>query len=80
MKLSDAQLIDLLGGSGRVAKLCNVSPPSVTHWRTRGIPHGQLLFLAATLEKESHGLITRKDLFPDNYFLVWPELANTSQT
>ena len=76
MKLSDAQLIDLLGGSGRVAKLCNVTIPSVTHWRSRGIPHGQLLFLAATLEKESHGLITRKDLFPESYFLVWPELAN----
>ena len=76
MKLSDAQLIDLLGGSGRVAKLCNVTMPSVTHWRSRGIPHGQLLFLAATLEKESHGLITRKDLFPESYFLVWPELAN----
>jgi hypothetical protein len=80
MKLSDAQLIDLLGGSGRVAKLCNVTMPSVTHWRTRSIPHGQLLFLAATLEKESHGLITRKDLFPTNWHLVWPELANTSQT
>ncbi len=76
MKLSDAQLIDLIGGSGRVAKLCNVTMPSVTHWRSRGIPHGQLLFLAATLEKESHGLITRKDLFPESYFLVWPELAN----
>ena len=76
MKLSDAQLIDLLGGSGRVAKLCNVTMPSVTHWRSRGIPHGQLLFLAATLEKESHGLITRKDLFPESYFIVWPELAN----
>jgi hypothetical protein len=77
MKLSDAQLIDLLGGSGRVAKLCNVTMPSVTHWRTRSIPHGQLLFLAATLEKESHGLITRKDLFPNNWHLVWPELNDT---
>jgi hypothetical protein len=74
MKLSDAQLIDLLGGSGRVAKLCNVTMPSVTHWRSRGIPHGQLLFLAATLEKESHGLIRRQDLFPKNFWLIWPEL------
>ena len=75
MKLSDSQLIDLLGGTNKVAKLCNVSMGSVTHWRTRSIPHGQLLFLAARLEKETHGLITRKDLFPDNWWLVWPELV-----
>jgi hypothetical protein len=54
--------------------------PSVTHWRTRGIPHGQLLFMAATLEKESHCLITRKDLFPDNYFLIWPELKDKNES
>ena len=79
MKLTDSQLIDLLGGTNKVAKLCNVSMGSVTHWRSRGIPHGQLLFLAARLEKETHQLITRKDLFPDNYFLIWPELVDENK-
>jgi DNA-binding transcriptional regulator YdaS (Cro superfamily) len=73
---SDNQIIELLGGTKRVSKLCNVAPPAVTQWRSRGIPHGQLLFLAALLEKESHGLVTRKDLFPKNWWFVWPELAN----
>jgi hypothetical protein len=32
------------------------------------------LFLAARIEKESHGLVNRKDLFPKNFWLIWPEL------
>jgi len=32
------------------------------------------VILAATLEKESHGLISRESLFPENYKLIWPEL------
>jgi hypothetical protein len=34
-----------------------------------------MLFLAAQIEKQSHGLVTRKDLFPKSYNIVWPELA-----
>ena len=75
MNFTDDQIIALLGGTKVVAKMCNVAPPAVTQWRTRGIPHGQMLFLAATLEKQSHGLVTRKDLFPNNWWIVWPELA-----
>jgi hypothetical protein len=33
-----------------------------------------MVMLAATLEKESHGLITRKALFPKTYKFIWPEL------
>jgi hypothetical protein len=75
MKLSDTQLIDLLGGSGKVAKLCKVSPASVTHWKTRGIPMGHLVIIAARLEKESYGLITRQDMFPGTFLEIWPELS-----
>jgi DNA-binding transcriptional regulator YdaS (Cro superfamily) len=74
MNFTDDQIISLLGGTKVVAKMCNVAPPAVTQWRTRGIPHGQLVFLAATLEKQSHGLVTRKDLFPKSWHFVWPEL------
>jgi len=77
MRLTDHQLIELLGGTNEVARLCNVAPPAVAQWKLRGIPHGQLLFLAAKIEKDSHGLVSRKDLFPKNYTLVWPELATT---
>jgi hypothetical protein len=34
------------------------------------------MLLAAQLEKESHGLISRKDLFPVAYQWIWPELQD----
>ena len=74
MNFTDDQIISLLGGTKVVARMCNVAPPAVTQWRTRGIPHGQLVFLAAQIEKQSHGLVTRKEMFPKSWFLVWPEL------
>jgi DNA-binding transcriptional regulator YdaS (Cro superfamily) len=69
-------IVELLGGTNKVAKLCQVAPPAVAQWKLRGIPHGQLLFLAAEIEKQSHGLVKRQDLFPKSYGLVWPELLN----
>ena len=73
-KLSENAMLDLLGGTAKVARMCKCDNATVSSWRKRGIPHGQLLFLAARIEQESHGLVTRQDLFPTNYFLIWPEL------
>ena len=67
-------IIKLLGGCTRVAKLVGVSVPAVSMWQNGDIPMDKLVMLAATLEKESHGLITRKSLFPNTYRLIWPEL------
>jgi len=78
LKLSDSAIIDLLGGTGKVAKMCDVAPAAVSAWRTRGIPADKFMFLGARIEKESHGLVSRKDLFPTNYFLLWPELLPKS--
>jgi len=78
LKLSDSAIIDLLGGTGKVAKMCDVAPAAVSAWRTRGIPADKFMFLGARIEKESHGLVSRKDLFPTNYFLLWPELLKSN--
>jgi len=43
-------------------------------WQNGVIPYDKLVILAATLEKESAGLITRKQLFPLSYKMIWPEL------
>jgi DNA-binding transcriptional regulator YdaS (Cro superfamily) len=67
-------IIKLLGGCTRVSKMVGVSVPAVSMWQNGEIPMDKLIVLAATLEKESHGLITRKSLFPKNYRLIWPEL------
>lgn len=41
----DSILIDELGGTVATAKLCEVTPQAVTHWRTTGIPRARLMFL-----------------------------------
>ena len=68
-------IIKLLGGPTRIAKLVGVSVPAVSMWQNGEIPQDKLVILAALLEKESHGLITRKSLFPNTYKLIWPELV-----
>jgi hypothetical protein len=73
-KISSTAMIRLLGGCTRVSKIVNVSVPAVSMWQNGDIPYDKLVILAATLEKESHGLVTRKNLFPKNYKLIWPEL------
>ena len=74
LKLTDTAIIDLLGGTNKVAKMCDVAPAAVSQWRIRGIPADKYMFLGAQIEKQSHGLVTRQDLFPTNFWLIWPEL------
>lgn len=74
LKLTDSAIIDLLGGTAKVARMCKIDNAAVSNWRVRGIPSDKYMFLGARIEKESHGLVTRKDLFPNNFWLIWPEL------
>ena len=78
LKLTDTAIIDLLGGTGKVAKMCDVAPAAISQWRIRGIPADKYMVLGARIEKESHGLVSRKDLFPNNFWLIWPELLEKS--
>lgn len=39
------QIIDALGGSTEVAKLCDVTVGAVSQWRHDGIPRARLMFL-----------------------------------
>jgi DNA-binding transcriptional regulator YdaS (Cro superfamily) len=78
IKLTEHALLQLLGGTVKVAKMCDVEPAAVSQWRKNGIPREQLMFLGARIEKESHGLVSRQDLFPNNYFLIWPELLKNN--
>ena len=74
-KLTDSQMIDLLGGTSTVARKFKIAPSAVAQWRTNGIPIGKVMMLAAELEKASHGLLNRQDMFPKVALLVWPELV-----
>ena len=75
LKLTDSQMIDLLGGTVAVANKLRLSPAAVTQWKLNGIPFTRLVFLAAEIEKQSHGLVTRQDMFPKLALYVWPELV-----
>lgn len=44
-KPTDSEVIDRLGGTAAVARLCKVRQPSVTAWRTNGIPDARRQFL-----------------------------------
>ncbi len=58
--LADSELIDALGGTAEVARLCDVRPPSVSEWRIRGIPKARRMYLQL--------------LRPDVCRTIWPEL------
>lgn len=39
------KIIEALGGTGAVAKLCEVTDGAVSQWRYNGIPRARLMFL-----------------------------------
>lgn len=45
--MSDSEIIDALGGTGEVAKMCDVSPQAVSQWRDSGIPKARRMYLKA---------------------------------
>ena len=67
-------IIKLLGGCTKVANMVGVSVAAVSMWQNSEVPQDKLMFLAAELEKQSHGLVTRKQLVPKTWHLIWPEL------
>lgn len=56
------------------ARRCETSYPHL-----RNISYGQKTCgekLAVMIERESKGAVTRRDLRPDDWHLIWPELVN----
>lgn len=43
--MTDSEIIDALGGTAKVAEICEVKPPSVSEWRTKGIPRARRQYL-----------------------------------
>lgn len=52
--MTDSDIIDALGGTTEVARLCEVQPPSVSEWRRTGIPRARRMYLQ----------LIRPDAFP----------------
>lgn len=54
-----------------LAKRLGVSPVSISQWRsgTRKVP----MKICVAIEQTSNGAVTRADLRPDDWPLLWPE-------
>lgn len=72
------ELIEALGGTNAVARMLDIKSPSVSGWKeSRRIPDDKLMRLAPIAEAK--GIASRKQLFPDSYAAIWPELAPTAE-
>lgn len=67
-----SQAIKLVGGVTRLALAVGVSASAPSMWKARGripIEH------CAAIERATNGAVTRRDLRPDDWQHIWPELA-----
>lgn len=61
----------LLGGRRALAERLAVTQSAIGNWKARGVP----IMIAAAIESATAGAVTRRDLRPDDWHLIWPELA-----
>ena len=61
------------GGPAAVALACGVTPQAVVNWRGRGVVPADM---CALLERVSCGAVTRRELRPDDWHRIWPELVD----
>lgn len=57
-----------------VSLALGVSHQAISNWNSRGVP----IEHCAAIERATGGQVARKDLRPDDYWLIWPELAAPS--
>ena len=73
-----SKVVAFLGGDAALARELGISAPAVSQWRKRGTPI-RAEFCAA-IERATGGAVTRKELRPDDWRLIWPELAEQEKT
>lgn len=66
-----------IGGVGKLAASIGVGQPVVSNWRARGTTPDAANCVA--IERATKGAVTRRDLRPDDWHLIWPELADEKQ-
>lgn len=66
---------DAVGGGAALAALLGVSAQAVSNWKERGVPIDRCV----TIERLTEGAVTRRDLRPDDWQDIWPELAEKAK-
>jgi len=72
------EYITKIDSASSLAQRLKVPNVSVSNWANgkRPIP----IRWMPIIEKQTNGLVTRKDLCPNNWHELWPELAQQDQT
>ena len=65
-----------LGGRQQLAQVLDVTLGALGNWKARGVP----LERCVSIERATNGAVTRKDLRPDDWHEIWPELATPTPT
>ena len=63
--------ISLVGGQVPLAESLGVRQQTVSYWRKAGVPVEH----CAAIERLAGGRVTRRDLRPEDWARIWPELA-----
>lgn len=67
--------ISAADGVGALARAIGVTQSAVSNWRARSalVPSEH----CAAIERATAGAVTRRDLRPDDWHRIWPELIGT---
>lgn len=63
------QAVEDIGGITTVSAMLGMSPQRLSNWIDRGVPLEHCARVEHTL-----GVVTRRDMRPDDWHLIWPEL------
>ncbi len=61
------------GLASNLANILGVYPPDISMWSKGAVPVPHKY--GAEIEKHTNGRVTRKDLFPNDWQKIWPELV-----
>ena len=64
-----------VGGRTALAKKLGVTAAAIGNWKVRGTP----VRYCVEIEAISNGATTRKDLRPDDWAQIWPELVTAEE-
>ncbi|MEY2686583.1 MAG: hypothetical protein RL375_781 [Pseudomonadota bacterium] len=64
-----------VGGRVNLSQVLDVTLGALGNWKTRGVP----IERCYSIERATNGAVTRKDLRPDDWHEIWPELATPQQ-
>lgn len=69
---------EIVGGASSLARIAGVKPPTVQQWlkNERPVPAGR----CSAIESATGGVVSRRDLRPNDWHLFWPELADRPAT